>query len=167
MEGLWSRKSFLKSFCRIVISVHPIWGCCRFRGIKAQVMNLILCETENKTDITKPKIWNLPDPKPQRAFDQFYMVVCKIVPLFQKLTSKTTLNRLGSEVFSGPLKCSDMLWHLCLFLLLVTFSWLKSDYTVFSTNSATVICQQHVCKSLLFWDNDVYVWFVGKKMSLK
>jgi len=49
-------------------------------------------------------------------------------------------------MFFGSWRCYDMLLHLCLFLLLVTFSWLKSDYTVFSTNSATIICQQHVCK---------------------
>ncbi len=59
-----------------------------------------------------------------------------------------TLNPLGSEVILGPLRCFDMPWHLCLFQLLITYYWPTCHFFVFSTNCATIICDQDGCTCL-------------------
>ncbi len=60
---------------------------------------------------------------------------------------KTLLNALGSEGVLGLWRSFDMPCHLCFFSILNEYYWLRSDETVFSTNWATVICEEHESKS--------------------
>jgi len=60
------------------------------------------------------------------------------------------LNPLGSNVILGSLRCFDMPWHLCFFSFAYKHINGTGEITLFSTNRATIICEQHVCTFLYF-----------------
>ncbi len=65
------------------------------------------------------------------------------------------VNPLQSKVILGPLRCFDMPWYLCLFQLLKTYYWQTCIFFVFSTNSATIICDQDGCTCLHFLEKKI------------
>jgi len=56
------------------------------------------------------------------------------------------------------LKKVDMPWHCFCFF---AYKHINSK-SVFSINWATIICEQHVCTCLCFWENNVYMWLYKK-----
>jgi len=67
--------------------------------------------------------------------------------------------RLHSLTLQGVFWVLEMFWHALTFLRFsVAYKHIKGtgEITVFSTNRATIICEQHVCTCLYFWENVVY-----------